>query len=58
MAIVYVVANTEEVVKQAILNLSSVVAVESLGDAMHKQDSMPESEIFIVEIRRTLKARR
>ena len=50
MTTVYVVSNDEQVVKQAILDTVGV-AVESLGDAMHLRDQMPESKIFAVEIR-------
>jgi hypothetical protein len=51
LALVYVVSNDMEVVKQSILDTVGG-AVESLGDAMHLQDKMPESSIFTVEIRK------
>ena len=50
MTTVYVVSNDEQVVQQAILDTVGG-AVESLGDAMHLRDQMPDSKIFAVEIR-------
>ena len=49
MRLVYVVSNDKQVVQQAILDTVGG-AVEALGDAMHLQDQMPESKIFVVII--------
>ena len=49
MRLVYVVSNDAQTVWQSILDTVGG-AVESLGDAMHLRDRMPDSKIFLVMI--------
>ena len=49
MTFLYVVSNDETTVEQSILNTVGG-AVKTLGDAMHLQDQMPETTIFVIRI--------